>query len=750
MARARARGRLTRSVAFLVPLALLLGAIGLRAQTSLFEGLPLWTFDHFQRLQPRTYQPVAVRIVDVDEESLARLGQWPWPRTEVAKLVRRLNDLGAAVIAFDMVFAEPDRTSPEQILPVWPATPELETLRPALEALPDHDAVLAEAIAEASVVTGFALIGGAPGHRPPARKYGFSTRSARGDSALEHAIEFTTVAANLEVLEAAAAGNGHFTPWPDRDGVIRRVPLVLRLGDRLYPTLALEALRVAQGARNYVITLAGASREASFGEQTGMVSVKVGHIEVPTDAKGRTWVYYTPPVPERTIPAWRVLDGSVNPEVVEGHIVFVGTSAAGLKDQRATPLNPTAAGVAIHAQLTEQVLAGAFLRRPDWAIGAEFVYLLVLGLLLILLLPRVGALWCALLGGAAILGVIAASWYAFAARHWLLDPVFPSLTALMIYLVSSLISFSRTETERRQVRDAFGRYLSPSLVERLAQHPEQLVLGGEMRTMTLLFADIRGFTTIAEQFTAQELTRFMNRFLTPMTQVILERQGTIDKYMGDCIMAFWNAPLDDADHARHACEAALAMGDALAIRNAQLRETAKQLGKSVITVRIGIGINTGECCVGNMGSDQRFDYSVLGDEVNVASRLEGQSKTYGVTILIGEQTHQQVSEYATLELDLITVKGKTRPVHIYGLLGYQPLKASEAFQALQARHHELLSAYRAQRWEEARKLAGECRKLDNGRFNLQTLHELYAARIEAYAANPPGAEWDGVFVAPSK
>ena len=308
-----------------------------------------------------------------------------------------------------------------------------------------------------------------------------------------------------------------------------------------------------------------------------------------------------------------------------------------------------------------------------------------------------------------------------------------------------LIIYLRTETERRQVRRAFSRYLSPAVVEQLAAHPEKLTLGGEMKPMTMLFCDIRDFTTISEKFDAEKLTRFINRFLTPMTDIILEGKGTIDKYMGDCIMAFWNAPLDDPEHAKNACRSALAMRDKLGRLNEVWRADAKSEGRDFAPVRVGTGLNTGVCAVGNLGSDQRFDYSVVGDDVNLASRLEGQSKTYGVDIVIGENTRAEAEDFATLELDLITVKGKTQPTRVYALLGDETLKNDPDFQTLNERHQAMIEAYRGQVWQRARELVDECRALSDSR--LVTLYDLYEERIEDYAENPPGADWDGVYVA---
>jgi adenylate cyclase len=731
-----------------VPVMLLAGLLWLRiAAPRPIVTLQLAAFDTLQRLQPRIYEPVPVRIVDLDDETLARFGQWPWPRTQLAELTRTLAELGAASIAFDIVFAEPDRTSPSVVLSLWPASSVLEPLRAQVTALPSHDALFAQTIADTrTVVTGFALTSGTAS-RLPAVKAGFAFS---GESPQAMLGDFSGAVVNLAELESDAAGNGHFNPLPDPDGVIRRVPLLLRMGETLYPALVAEALRVAQGATTYIVKSSGGSGEANFGAKTGMTHLKIGSVILPTDGNGRVWLYDTGYVPERFIPAWRVLEGRVAAPEVEGALLFIGTSATGLKDIRATPLNPVAAGVEIHAQLAEQALLQKFLHRPDWATGAEVLLLALLGLALILLLPRVGAVWCAALAVGSALLVLWGSWHAYVAYRWLLDPVAPSLAVLLLYLVSSFVHFLDTESERRQVRQAFGRYLSPELVERLARDPSRLTLGGEMRRMTILFADIRGFTTIAERLTAERLTAFMNRFLTPMTDIILTHRGFIDKYIGDCIMAFWNAPLDDAEPDRHACEAALRMRSHLVVFNQQLRAEAKAQGEPFLPVHIGIGINTGECCVGNMGSEQRFDYSVLGDPVNVASRLEALSKTYGTDIVIGEETRRGAPELAALELDLITVKGKTKPATVHGLLGDAQFGHSAEFCALAPVHNRMLAAYRAQRWDEAQGLIEACVKRDTPKTRLRTFYALYTQRMMMYRAHPPGADWDGVFVAGSK
>jgi adenylate cyclase len=733
---------------WLAPIAVLGLALGLRIlEPGPVQELQLRVFDAFQRLAPRPYQDVPVRIVDIDDASLERLGQWPWSRVKVAELVSRLFGMGASVVVFDAVFAEPDRTSPMRLLDGVSGLAVSAKLRRELEQLPDHDSVLAQAFAEGHVVTGFVFTNDDSG-REPNPKAGFGY----GGDPFVHLPERRGTVVNLPGLELAAAGNGAFTVDPDPDGIHRRVPLIFSRAGSLYPSLAAEAVRVASGATSYGVKTAGSSGEASFGKSTGITQVRIGEdFLVPTNSRGEIWVWYTAPVPGRYVPAWEVLAGTLDPAKIEGHIVLIGTTAAGLRDIRSTPLDPVAPGVSVHAQIIEQILLGEYLERPDWATGAEVLYLLLLGTLLALLIPRVGAVGTALLGVGGIAIALALSWHAYHAWHWLLDPVYPALATLGVYLVGSLQNFLQSEVQRRQVRGAFSRYLSPTLVDELAANPERLRLGGEMRDMTLLFCDVRGFTTISEQLDPHALTSLVNRFLTPMTDIILARRGFIDKYMGDCIMAFWNAPLDDAEHPMHACESAFAMVEALKTLNEKLAAETGAGGHQLPPLAVGIGLNTGMCCVGNMGSDQRFDYSVISDEVNLASRLEGQSKTYGVSIVMGENTRVRVPELAALELDLIRVKGKNRPVRIYTLLGPRELAAREPFRELVRAHDAMLAAFRGQRWDEALSALSRCRRLAGEiELDLDDPYALYKQRIADFRASPPPPDWDGVYVAHTK
>jgi adenylate cyclase len=742
-----------RRLSILLPMAILVFALGLRyADPPAVERLRLAVFDEYQRLKPRAWAEADVRVIDIDDASLDRLGQWPWPRTLLAELVDRLGDLGTAVVAFDIVFSEPDRTSPSRIVPLWRRSAGSFDLDALLARLPDHDREFARVMGEVPTVLAMQLTDGQVPRRP-ARKWGIAVA---GDDPRPFLPVFRGAVTNLPELETAAAGLGSFNSSSDRDGIIRHVPLFVRLKgddtvtDEVYPSLAAEALRVAQGgsASTYTLKTSGASGQASFGAHTGMVQARIGQMIVPTDSQGRIWLYDTGPIPERFIPAWEVLERGFDRQRLDGKIVLVGTSAAGLKDLRATPLNPVAPGVEVHAQALEQMILGEFLDRPDWMTGAEFLWLLAFGSALALLLSRWGAGWCAIVAGGGIALTAAGSWLAFTLQGWLVDPVYPALAVLLLYLTQSFLQYLRTETERRQVRGAFGRYLSPAVVERLARDPGSLRLGGETRPMTLMFCDIRGFTAISETLEAGELTSFINGFLTPMTDIILEHGGTIDKYMGDAIMAFWNAPLDDPDHASNAARAALAMTQSLGVLNNEWQAAALAAGRPYRTVAIGVGLNTGACCVGNVGSEQRFDYSVLGDTVNLASRLEGQSKTYGVSIVAGADTVADSPELAWLELDLIRVKGKDRAVRIFALLGDEAVAGEPWYRLARMAQAEMLDAYRAQEWSRARAALERVRVAAGGQ--LDDLCDLFERRLERFTATPPDAAWDGVYAAAEK
>ena len=702
---------------------LVLGLLLHIADPGILRELQARFFDFLQELKPREYVQLPVRVVDIDDASLQRLGQWPWSRAELAQLVDHLRRLEPAAIALDLLLAEPDRTSPARALEQLPDAPG--AVADWLRKLPDHDETFVRALRGARVATGFVLTPSGGG-RAPDLKAGWSHA---GDEPMRFVPRFGGAVTDLAQIEAAADGNGDLNIITGRDRIVREVPMIAAYGGSLYPSLAAEAMRLAQDAENYVTKASGASGALAFGKKTGISEIKIGDLVIETGASGAITLYDTGVVPQRTVPAWRVMDGSADPRDLRGAIVFVGMSAAGLGDLRPTPLSRAMSGAEIFAQIAEQGMSRSFLRRPDWARGAELLYLAALGALLIFALPRIGAGWGALLTGAAIVAAFASAWYSFAMFGLLFAPVYPTLVTLCVYATSSVISQIDTDAERRRIRSAFGQYLSPVLVEQLARDPRKLRLGGELRHMSFLFSDIRGFTSIAEACKShpEELTDVVNRFMTRMTDAILKHRGTIDKYIGDCVMAFWNAPLPDADHASRACEAALAMRDELRALNAELASEAKAAEPSMaFHLEAGIGINTGDCIVGNLGSRQRFDYSVLGDAVNLAARLETESKKYGVPIIIGESTERLAGKFAMLELDVITVKGKRDPTRIFALIGNAALAEQPGFQLLQSRHLDLLSAMRSGEWARARELAALCREYE---AELAPLYDFYLAKV---------------------
>jgi Predicted transmembrane sensor domain len=701
-------------------------------------------FDFYQQIHPRE-RPAdrPVTVVDIDEVSLAALGQWPWSRATIAEMVVNLFDAGAAVVAFDIVFAEPDRLSPALLAESLAPGLDPATLR-RLRAMKSNDEILADVLAQAGrAVLGQTVIAEPlPGHEGEALPE-TSVAALNGDPTafLEN---HSALLRNIPVLDNAAAGRGVFNVTPERDGVVRRIPAAVVVGGTIYPALTVEMLRVATGQPSILI------RMPKPGEGVvGIKDVVIRPSVLQTDSRGRIFLYAARYDREAYLSAKDVHDATFDPAKVAGKLVILGTSAAGLLDIRTTALDRQLPGVDVHAQIIETVLTGMQLQIPLDALSFEIMATLAAAVLMIVLVPMIGARWTLLAFLAVAGGMITWSWSQFVGGRLLYDPVFPALTALILFVQLTYWGYASEEAQRRQVRGAFGRYLSPALVEKLAQDPSHLKLGGEMRDMTLLFCDVRGFTTISELFDAQGLTRLINRFLTPMTNVILDRFGTIDKYMGDCIMAFWNAPLDDEDHARHACDSALAMMETLGPLNDALEREAKAENRRHVPIKIGIGLNSGPVCVGNMGSDQRFDYSVLGDTVNLASRLEGQSKPYGVHIVIGDETRKRAPDYAALELDLIKVKGKTEAVRIWTLLGHPAVAGEPGFQALAAEHGTMLEAYRCQDWARARALVARCRERAGG-LAIDGFYTLMEERIATFEADPPGADWDGVFTATSK
>jgi adenylate cyclase len=620
--------------------------------------LRLLAFDTYQQLQPRSYDPdVPVRIIDVDETSLARLGQWPWPRSLVADLTKRLMEAGAAAVAFDFVFVERDRVSISDLVKGLPKDTTLETLTSTLAEPPSGDRMLAEAIAEAPAVLGFIATPQASNALPRLHT-GFATA---GDDARQFLPAFAGVSASRAELQHGAKGSGALNWIPEYDQIVRHLPLLIRLGDQIYPSLAAEAIRVGQGASGYLIKASGASGEEGFGTKTGITHVRIGSAIVPTSAHGQMWLRFSHSDRRRFIPAWSLLEGQVAREEIDGRIILIGTSAPGLFDLRATPLDAAVPGVEIHAQAIEQILLGEHLRRPDFATGLELSFMLLFGVLLSAMVYRAGAIWSALLGALVLASALALSWLAFARYAWLFDPVYATITLTLLFICTTVYVHLGTEIERNRVRTAFAHYLAPVLVEELARHPEKLRLGGETRTVTLYRSDLAKFSGLAESLRPNELVPLMNEYLSAMTEIIMQHGGFVDKYIGDAIDGVFGAPLDDADQALNAVKAALSCQQKLRDMNAAGLLTLR--GHSL---HQRIGLHTGEAIVGNIGSRQRFNYTVMGDAANLASRLEGANKIYGTSILVSQPTAELAGpKISWRELDVIQVVGKAEHVRIY-------------------------------------------------------------------------------------
>ncbi len=672
-------------------------------------------------------------IVDIDEASLKQVGHWPWPRDTLARLVERLvDDYGARTVGFDVVFAERSQGDDVAALRRLIRGPLADDpqLRSSIERLIpqlDDDRAFARAIEGGNVVLGYFFRqdpGAAEqtsGQLPPGLRLPPDTGAGR------FLPQPKGYGANLAVLQEAAAGGGFFdNPLVSSDGVFRRVPLLQYHDGKLYELLALATARAALDWPALSIDMARVAGRP--------------RIDVELDRQGAIHVPYVGP--QGSFPyvsAKDVLDGSAPAGKLEDRIVLVGTTAAGLFDLRTTPVQNVYPGVEIQANILSGILDQRTLHRPAYATDVTVVATALLGIAMTALLPFLPPLAVALATIAVAAGVVAVNLTAWSTA----DLVLPIATPLA--LIASLFVFHVAwgffiETRRkRRLAKLFGQYVPPELVDEMDRAPETITLAGESREMTVLFTDVQGFTALSEQLAPQELTRLMNAFLTPMTRVIHQHRGTIDKYMGDAVMAFWGAPLSDPEHARHAVEAARELLTVAPELEAEFRR------QDWPPLRIGIGLNTGVMNVGNMGSEFRMAYTVLGDAVNLGSRLEGLTRTYGVPLIVSETTRAAVPDHAFREIDIVRVKGKAQPIAIFEPLG--PAHAlPEAEQERLDRYHEALRHYRERRWDRAETLLHALQAEDPQ----QPLYALYLERIAVYRQHPPPDDWDGVFTHASK
>lgn len=608
-------------------------------------------FDQYQRWQPRPAVDVPVQVVDIDDESLTRLGQWPWPRTRLAELVSRLHEAGAAIIVFDFIFAEPDRTSPAAVAEQWRLSSEL---RERIQALPDHDKVFAESLARANAVIGFAVDRKIkPGSAPAA----VDTVSNLGRFAISGAPPgpwlhtFERVVEALPELVVASKGYGALTVVPDSDGIVRRVPLVLQLAGRPVATVVGETLRVGVGA--------GAAILSSSGQESGLTEVRIGPLTIPVNANGELWVHYGKRTADRSLSAWKVLNGELPPERIKDRLVLVGTSAQGLLDLRFSALGQLISGVEVQSQALEQILAGQYLTRPSWGVALEALILVIGCLAVGLIALQARALVAAMFAAGAVLLVAGGCWHAFATWGLLIDAATPAGAILGAFGVCSLFHHFAVEREQRWIRTAFARYVSPNRVSFLIKHREALALGGRRQECSFVFTDLAGFTALMETTDPADAVSLLNGYLDEMIAIAFRHDGTLDRIVGDAVVIVFSAPVVQPDHSARALACALEM-DAFALRYSK--------GMQARGIDFGltrIGVHCGEVIVGNFGGANFFDYRALGDAVNSASRLEGANKYFGTRVCVSDDILRACPDVVSRPVARLVLKGKTMAISVF-------------------------------------------------------------------------------------
>ena len=691
-----------------------------------------------------------VTLVTIDEKSLDELGRWPWSRVRIAHLLDALVKYDAKVVGFDIVWAEADENSElkgltavrQKMSELGVANRDLENYLSTALKKADSDRALAGSIARSRrVILGyffhFFAKEGLNGKKkllqenlPSLSSYNM-VRYSSEEATKAHLFEADMAAVNIPVISQAAEGAGYFNIFPDRDGTVRWIPLVIKYQEKYYCALSLAVLQ--KFLDNSLLSL----RIAEFGVE----EVRLGDLSIPTNEEGRMLINYRGP--QKTFPhysATDVIHGRVPADAFKGKIVLVGATAIGIYDIRVTPFDHVFPGLEVHANVIDAILQQQFLYRPNWITLFDILAIAVIGLALGIFLPRVKALWGA--GGGIFLFFvfILLARFLFLERGVWVNLTYPLLNLVLTYLGITGYRFMTEEREKKKIRGAFLHYLTASVVEQMLKHPEKLKLGGEKKDLTVLFSDIRGFTSISERMSPEMLVKFLNEYLTRMTDIIFKYDGLLDKYMGDAIMAVWGAPLDQPDHAKRACLTSLEMVD-------ELRELQKKwAAEGMPRLNIGIGINAGPMVVGNMGSERRFDYTVMGDSVNLGSRLEGLNKVYGTNITISEMTYEQVrGDLLGRELDSVRVKGKGQPVKIYELLAPRP-QATPAQKALAEEFHFALAEYKKRNWEGAL----QAFQAILGKHPDDGPTKLYIERCQSLKKDPPPEDWDGVYTMATK
>jgi adenylate cyclase len=691
-----------------------------------------------------------VVILAIDDDSVKKVGRWPWSREDIARLLKAVKEAGPRVIALDIIFAEKQETEAlksvtnlrQEFVRKGVASPEILSLLAQEERRVDVDRKLAQVIKEGPpTILGFFFrgVGGTAGGVQPERLVSSNFVQASSYNLVRHLdtdpskvplMGAAGVELNLPEFIQAAAGGGYFNMVPDADGGVRGFPLTIIYGSDFFAPMSLVAMDHFLGSPPLAITLS----------QLGVQEIRLGRQTIPVDRYGRALINYLGPagmIP--TYSAAALLDGQLPARVLKDKIVLVGATAVGIYDLRVTPFSGIFPGVEIQASVIDNMLKNNFIHSPRLGLPMMLFILLVLGVSLGLLLPRLSAAWAFILTLVLIEVYTAVNYLLFSRLNLQLELFYPLTIVIVIYLGISMHRFLAEERERVRIRKAFESYVAPTVVQEMLKHPEQLRLGGERREITVLFTDIRGFTSMSENLDPESLVRLLHDFLNPMSNIIINHGGTIDKYMGDAIMAEFGAPLVQPDHALLACRAALEMAITLKNLNAQWQEQGR------LPLKIGVGVNTGPAAVGNMGSERLFDYTAIGDNVNLASRLEGLNKYYGTSILISQSTAELLGDgFILREVDRVRVKGKAQAAAIFEMIG-EGEPAPNLAQFLEA-YRQGLALYREQLWPES--LAAFSAALEVYPEDHAALR--YLGLVQKYSETPPGPNWDAVTVMDEK
>lgn len=645
------------------------------------QSLRMVYFDQLQKWQPRPLDQLPVRVIDIDEHSLQEQGQWPWPRHILADMVTRLRQAGTATIVFDVLFLEMDRLSPRQLLS---QTAFSDVLKDAdISSLPDNDEIFARSLAESNVVLGVASDTSSSSDFP--QKAGLVEIGSDPSSGFPVTPGFATP---IPALAEAATGLGSLNMSPyDTTERVRRVPMMWKDRDgNVLPSLVVETLRAATGERSIIVE--GADDRSGITQ-----AIRVGPFTIPTRDNGSLWVRFRPDASSLYISAHEVL--TTPPEVLrsslEGSIVLIGTSAAGLLDIRTTALGEDVPGVSIHAQMIEQILQETFIKRDDFIEGMEVLAFLILGVILLWIMSFSGPV-LSMTAGAAVGGVVAtASWILFQQETILFDITFPLFGGFLFFSGMTAFQFLITDREKKMIRKSFSHYVAPEVLQEIEDKGHDITLGGELKPISVMFCDVRGFTALSETMSATKMVSLLNDLFSELSDVIMKEKGTIDKFIGDSIMAFWNAPLNVDDYARRSCRAALHM-------RFELEQLNPRLGlESDRALEIAIGISMGTACVGNVGSRDRFDYSAIGDAVNRAARIEASCRQVGYGILVSGEVKDAAPDFAFLEAGALAFKGVSERLPIYAVVGEPELSEDPNFKALREAHLRMINDLENQR-----------------------------------------------------